>query len=132
MKKTFLYSCFFCCLFVFIAGCNKEPVRSTVSGTVTLKGNPLPAGTVLFFSKELDSTSRSTIREDGTYAFPTAIQVGDYLVCIGDPPSPQPGGMGAAAKPVRVNVPDKYKSYDTSGLKFTIQPGPNEYRIELE
>ena len=132
MKKAFFWSCFFCCLFVFAPGCSKEPIKSTVSGTVTLKGSPLPAGTVLFFSKELDSTSRSTIKDGGKYTFPVPIPVGDYLVCISDPPTPPPGGMGPAEKPIQVNVPAKYRSFDTSELKFTIKPGPNEYNIELE
>ena len=98
-----------------------------------LKGKPLPAGSVRFFCKELDVSSTCWIKEEGQYVTPRAIQVGDYQVCIGDPPAPGPGGMGASQKAVKVDFPAKYRTFGTSGLKFTVdEKGSNVYDIVLE
>lgn len=136
MKKVVVFSCI-CCLLFVVLGCSKEPVRSSVSGTVTFQGKPFPAGagTVCFFCKEQDSSARCTIKEEGKYVFPTALPVGNYQVWIGDPPSPGPGGeMGGFVPkpPAKVNFPKKYRSYETSGLTFDVKKGPNEFNITLE
>ena len=116
------------------SGCNNEPIRSTVTGTVTYNDKPVTVGTVRFFNRETKIGARCTLDESGKYSFPSPIPVGEYQVCIIDPPPPPPGGMasGQASKPQKLSVPEKYRSFESSGLKFTIEKGPNVYDIKLE
>ena len=136
MNKPFLFSCILCSLFVFIGGCSKPEVLSSVSGTVTFNGQPFPAGAgaVCFYSAEQDSSARCTIQEGGKYVFPTPLPVGNYQVFISDPPALGPPEPGAPPprQPARVNFPDKYRSFETSGLTFRVEEGPNEFNINLE
>jgi len=51
----------------FFAGCTANPqAPAQISGAVTYKGNPLPAGTVIFHSAEQGSY-RALLNADGTY-----------------------------------------------------------------
>lgn len=125
--------------------------RGTVSGKVTLSGEPLPAGCqVLFMATKGGFIASAPVRPDGAfqleYRVPQGLPVGDYVVQI----TPPAGSAGAAlADPVAMAekmmelsakskpasglpFPDRYASTATSGLAFTVQPGANTFELSLK
>src|SRR5216683_2029283 len=126
-----------------LAGCEKG--RATVSGKVTLNNQLLTAGTVSFVASP-NRTGSGVIHPDGTYTVGDA-PIGDVTITVTTPEplkgpamvrgpeKPPPGvqGMPADMQPPDANemskmmkfvpAPEKYKSVDTSPLKFTVQPG---------
>jgi hypothetical protein len=96
-------------------------------------------------------TGSGQIKPDGTYTVNDA-PVGDVTITVGTPvasmgpmspvkPPPGMGGMPADMRPPGdqsgtpvsiVPAPDKYKSAETSPLKFTVQRGSQAYDIDLK
>lgn len=121
----------------FGIGCNQSPFNADVKGTVTLDGKPVPPGVVVFSAEGGGrNSSRGSIEPDGTYFLVTrhyrGIESGNYSVAVqvyelGDPPGP---GERAPLNPPPL-VPAKYLDIDTSGLKFTVEPGSNRIDIAL-
>lgn len=131
---------------VALAGCGPTPPPTgTVSGLITYKGQPVTAGTVTFRNDDkglvagmrLDSEGRYELR----YAGGKKIPVGDYGVVI-SPPEPYlpnaaelataAASADAAPPPVASPViPKRYRSPQTSGLNFTVNPGPNTFDLDM-
>jgi len=118
-----------------------------VTGTVTLKNQPLPNGTVTFFPEKGDPVA--TFVDNGTYTVPS-VPYGTYRVSV--MPNPEPPGTttsksGRTLKPGEVDptakgaapkkapgptVPEKYKSADTSGLTCQVDKSKVTYPIALD
>jgi hypothetical protein len=135
-----------------LSGCGKR--QATVTGKVTFNGQHLTAGTVAFVGS--GRTGSGTIKSDGTYAVMDA-PIGEVTITVQTPPPPQ-GGMGGMMggktkrppgvpempkemrppgdegdKDVRiVPAPEKYNTVEKSPLKYTVQPGSQDYNIELK
>lgn len=110
---------------------------STVSGVVTLDGNPVPRGTVTFHPTEAGPSSYARIEEDGTYSVQTGrergLPPGEYQVTViaNEPPpvlQTAAGGPPPSGKPI---TPPWYRSKQTSGLRYTVENGSNEIDLEL-
>jgi len=124
---------------VLIVGCGNG--LATVTGQVTLNGQPLRGGnsdtrvTVQFQPVNgAGSTAIGLADENGNYELATGskdgIPPGEYLVtCTATTLSPPKGGAGAGGSH-RLTDP-KYANANTSGLKFTVEPGKNKYDIPL-
>jgi hypothetical protein len=119
------------------SGC--APAKGTVSGKVTLKDNGAsvsPGSLVTFWSTD-NHQFPGLVGTDGTYSVPD-VPVGEMKVTV-VPPSPLaqtfshsrlPGAP--EANPAIVPIPDKYRDPAKTQLKFTVQPGPNDFPIVLE
>jgi hypothetical protein len=85
-------------------------------GTVTLKGQPLPAGEVILVSldKPKPIVIAATIQGDGQYAPMEVVPPGKYVVIV----------KGKA-------VPEKYQLTTTSGLQIDVQGQPAMFDIDL-
>ena len=109
--------------FILLAsiGCGggKEPPkdRTTVSGTVTLNGQPLPGGTIYFESAGAIGTSM-IIGAGGKYSTDRA-PIGTNRVTI-ETQSLQYGNTAAYVK-----IPTKYGDAMTSGLSADVKAGDN-------
>lgn len=80
---------------------NPEPAKeATVSGIVTLKGQPLAKGTVVLVSDKRESLS-ALIAEDGAYRF-AKVPAGKYKVVV-----QSPDGQGKELLPERYSNGDK-------------------------
>src|SRR5262249_9016762 len=118
------------------AGCFR-PGRGSVSGVVTYQGKPLPGGTILFYD-EKNRVREADIREDGTYVV-TDVATGTARVAVVTPthiPMVGPGGFAApgradAPKPRSVQIPAKYGSPDSSGLRLPVGRGENKFDVDL-
>jgi hypothetical protein len=103
----------------------KQPVKKPMGagggpgfhGTVTLKGQPLMAGDVVFVSldKPKPIVIAAAIQGNGQYAPLEAIPPGKYVVIV--------TGKG---------VPEKYQLTTTSGLTTEVQPPPSVFNIALQ
>lgn len=105
--------------------------RGAVSGTVTLDGNPLPYGSILFMAQ--DARMTSAVIQDGAYAIPEeqGPNVGECTVQItGYAQAPVSGETADdnAPAPQQI-VPPQYNTGST--LKVTIAAGPNKHDFDL-
>jgi len=78
--KSVLLTGSFAVAWAFLAaGC--EPSKGSLAGTVTLDGQPLKGGNVIFINKSGGSGATVEIGEDGKYSAPT-LSAGDYVVTV--------------------------------------------------
>lgn len=94
-----------------------DPNRSSVSGTISFDGKPLPAGSIVFTSANGGIASTARII-DGAYTTDRA-PLGKNLVSV-DTSSIK---YGNPAK--YVPLPAKYADSATSGLDIEVKPGDN-------
>ena len=129
-----------------VLGTSEPSYDATVSGKVTIDGAPADRGKISFFTPDMSVVYVGKIESNGT-----------YKVVPGRPHSvdPEQGGIasGEYAVAVSINVAlttedvidenaprrlaksliaSKYNSTATSGLQYTVKPGPNTINIELE
>jgi hypothetical protein len=145
-------------LLIGTTGCRKslhETQHEEVSGKVLFNGKPLPGGRVTFAAIEGGFASSQPIDENGNYKINAPI--GKVLISVDNrmfqpksaagkrkdavqTPSPdqhpkRPGSQEVEAEPTKgrryVRIPERYANCDTSGLTYTVQPGPQTHDIEL-
>lgn len=129
-----------CLLPLVAAGCGggggRKVATGTVSGKVSLAGQPLSTGTIVFFAENNGETAIGPLSSDGTYTLKYgtgfSIPVGDYRVAIneGPPPGapiPSPADVMKAppAGPATSKIPAKFRDAKTSGLIAVVKPGSN-------
>src|SRR5579871_4757472 len=120
-------------LALVLSGCGggKYPVH----GTVTLDdGTPLTKGLVVF--ERVDGgppiTARGNVGPDGRFTISTekpgdGVPAGRYKVLV------NPLDLSDVPDELKTLPFDiKYVKFDTSGLEFTVQSGPNDFPIRLE
>lgn len=118
-----------CCL----AGCGGNP--ATVTGLVTLNGEPLDTGTVGFAPTGPGLRAAGQIQSDGSYELRTnreaGLETGEYSVTVvaREPGKEDPNG--GPPMPGPYITPRNYAVASTSGLKYTVEKGSNEINIEL-
>lgn len=118
-----------------MAGCggsSYELETATVSGTVTIDGQPLSSGYVYVLASK-GRMAKGIIQEDGSFVLGTydsddGAQVGTHPVIV----VPVPVDEGAP-RPDRnsITLPRKYTNARTSGLRVTVEPG-DANRLELD
>lgn len=127
-------------LSALIAGCDAGPATAPVTGTVTLDGEPLRFGKVMFQSVEGGQPARGEIGADGAFALGTFRRgdgaiVGTHrvrVVCYSSQ-DPANAGKGPAGDSLgRLLIPERYTSLGASGLTAEVPSGGlTEYTIEL-
>ncbi len=123
-----------------LTGCGGgEPDKGptgTVSGTVTLSGQPLSGGTIRFsadqktpFGADLDGTGKFTI---GSPVLTGTYKVTVYPPAIG--PSAGPDGKMRPAVPsaYKSNIPANYQTEQTTDMSQTVNEGENTFTIDLK
>ncbi len=113
-----------------LLGCRGN-LPSTVSGQVTLDGEPLSSGDVQFHRTGGGAPATGSISANGQYTLSTGtrsgLEEGDYtatVVAVGEPP--------ADDVPPPVLTPPRYGRVDTSDLKVTVGPGANTIDLPLK
>lgn len=117
-----------------IAGCGDGVTAYPVTGRVTQSDDrPLVSATVTFKSVEGETTVRSRGRTDENGDFELRLDEthkgvlpGTYQVTVteflGD-------DMDARTKR---NIHRRYSSFEKSGLQFTVEPGSNQFDIQVD
>lgn len=119
-----------------VAGCSDSGLESHVSGKVTLDGQPVGPGAVVFAPVDGQSNpADGAIQLDGSYSLKTSrqagLKAGEYKVSVSvfDQPPVQPGERSMT--PAKLVTPQKYADTETSGLQYAVEPGDNTINIEL-
>jgi hypothetical protein len=138
-------------LLIGTTGCMKnsrEPQSAEVSGKVLFKGKALPGGQVLFVATKGGFPSSAPIDENGNYRINAPI--GDVQISVTNRMfQPQRKGKSGQGQDHRLNkrpdhqqeaksikgryvpIPPRYADGATSGLTYTVTPGPQTHDIEL-
>ena len=153
-----VYCCLSLGLLIGTTACKKslhETQHEEVSGKVLFKGKPLPGGRVTFAAIEGGFASTRPIDENGNYKINAPI--GDVLISVDNRMLLPRGGAGKGKGPAQtkgpehhpkrpdaqeaepeaskgrryVPIPERYANCDTSGLTYTVKPGPQTHDIEL-
>ena len=135
---------YFILFVVALIGCdsNEKPVYPVypVKGTVKYSdGKPLTDGWIEFTSMAGETKGRnsnSKIDKDGNFEMETFARgkgayAGPVVAVISEPASefdPETGGV----KKSNVKVLEKYKNYETSGLKYEIEKKENSINIIID
>jgi hypothetical protein len=114
---------------VAIAGCGQKlpanPKTYPVHGKVTLEGEPMTGGKVMFTQEGSNIEGIGKISKDGEYyayqfVGQDGLMPGEYKIWL-----LQYGGEPA-------EVPEQYRSGATSGLTFTVQEEENTFDVDFE
>ena len=137
-----------------LAGCSTDPLNrnGTLNGKVTIDGEPVTAGNVLFISENGIWTGSAPLRGDGTYTVKEPplgkVQVAILTELYRDRPVPTeypmakskenlPGSGGmimpdpAVQGLVYKEIPAKYEKVETSGLTCVVKPGHQQQDFPL-
>lgn len=103
---------------------DKKAPAGSLSGKVTLDGQPVPAGFLTLISAA-DKRSYSTlIAPDGTYLFRSPIPAGKYAVILEE-------GRPQKGQPAAIAIPERYRNPATSGLSIDVTGTPTAKNINL-
>lgn len=120
-------------------GCGPRRMESTVSGTVTIAGERVPAGVEVEFLPQTAgaSPSKGVTDASGRYvlwfnAYAAGAIPGDHVVSMGIPQTSNPDGSPGGVIPglEHIRIPAAY-SGPTSPLLRTVQPGRNVIDIDI-
>jgi hypothetical protein len=114
---------------VLVAGCGAP--TGDISGLVTYNGEPLPSGVVSFVAEQgrnRDKVKLAGITSDGKYEIQRCL-CGEVRIGVQTPPAIK--GRFAGAGIPTIEIPPQYADPDTSGLTYTVQPGPQSFDIKL-
>jgi hypothetical protein len=125
--SSFIILALFC-----LSGCGGK-LESSISGLVTVDGEPLRTGRVVFYSVNGDTVAYGVIDSNGRYRISTGttagLKAGDYVVTVVATEVP-PGPIGSSYG--KLISPAQYASKEKTTLKFTVQPGENHIDLPLQ
>jgi hypothetical protein len=142
MRGSRIFAALLTCGFAWaVAGCGESgPETYPVTGTVMYQGQPLTAGSIMFFADEGPPSSPGKIGPEGGYSLRAV--AGRHRVqivppTVEDPVALEPGPGGPAADAGQVasgpRIPKKYTRYRDSGIAVEVEPGEgNTIDIVLE
>jgi len=121
------------CWLLVLVGCNARP--SSVSGTVTLDGNPLNDGLVTFHPEAGGPLAYGRIQPGGTYQLQTGsgrgLLSGEYSITVAAN-GPIPAPTKSNPEPIaRLITPQRYSNRDHTPLKHSVAPGANVVDLPL-
>lgn len=123
---------------VVLAGCDRSERMGRLRGHVTLDGQPVSQGVLVFSNRTKGVHVLATLDADGNYELQMAqgfgLPLGTYQVAV-NPPAPTPAMPGAPPPPpfdATIVIPAPYLQPDTSGLTTTVEPGENTFDIAMQ
>ncbi|QDT94489.1 hypothetical protein [Gimesia algae] len=128
---------FYCAAFLavtLLTGCGGTSVASkpmgTVSGTVSLKGQPLTDCRVNYISEQLGASAGGDLKEDGSFTLDGPIPAGSYSVFISLPSEFTPAQ--AQSNKGLSQVPKKYLGSSTTDLTADVSEGESSHDFDLK
>ncbi len=111
-------------------------MESDVSGTVTLDGNKIGPGTIVFAPVNTGGKpATGSIERDGSYQLRTSrdagLAAGSYRVAVSVRKMPENVKRGERPPVGKLLIPEKYEDEHKSGLQYEVSPGRNTINIEL-
>ena len=124
-------------LYGSVLGCGNQ-LPATVSGTITLDGQPLTgvAGEVMFHPSGGGAMAMASLGSDGSYSINTGstkgLDPGEYSVTVSVVrTAPEPDGGYQSAPGQTLISASRYGDKDKSDLKATVEPGKNVFDYDL-
>ncbi|HEY0983468.1 hypothetical protein [Schlesneria sp.] len=113
------------------SGCSGSKPQSYVTGMVSLDGEPVGGGSILFID-EKGQTANAPLQEDGQYSLKCS--PGSYRVAISPPPAVDPLAAKSTGQPAAptIKIPKAYQEVRTSGLMADVAAGTNTHEFELD
>jgi len=106
-------------------------VTGRVDGTVTFNGQPVKGGSVSFVSKTTGDGAGATIEPSGKFKVTDPVPVGQYSAMV-LPVVLTPDEIADGKQPPPSNdIPEQYRSTETSGLNFEVKEGQNTFEIKM-
>jgi hypothetical protein len=123
---------FFILVGLALPGCG-DPEEGTIKGDITYKGSPVTNGDVCLQNVSKGIGLMIPITLEGKIQSTTAVPIGEYEVSITPAMGPPPD-INGKAKPQKQKLflPEKYKSFSSSGLSINVRKGLNEVSLKLE
>lgn len=120
---------------LFVAGCG-GPYDASVSGIATLNSTPLVSGTVKFTPEQTGPSGYGLIDTSGAYTIMTGreegLPSGSYVVTVvANEPSIPNKNESLPPAPGKPITPIWYRDPAQSPLKYKVEPGSNEFNLEL-
>ncbi len=134
--KLGLFSSFGGLVLFAVSGCSGSSQQSQVSGQVTLDGNRIGPGTIVFAPMGAGRPATGSIDETGSYSMNTSREVGlgagKYKVAVSIRELPKNVKRGDRPPPGKLLIPEKYEQNTTSGLEYDVTTGRNTIDVELK
>ena len=119
-------ACWAALLPLLLSGCGDGSPTGSLSGKVTINGNPVAGAKVSMISSKSGSGALIDIGADGSFQSRDPLPVGSYKVAI-VPNPPEPAAPGTkAAKGAPSEIPEKYQRPESSGFSAEVKAGRNE------
>jgi hypothetical protein len=116
-----------------VSGCAGS--EATVTGKVTIDGEPAKSGTVTFYADGTGPAATGNIESDGRYSLSTGtdkgLPAGSYIAAVAVVEVIQPADPRSEPIP-KLLSPEKYQVPATSDLKVEVKPGANDVPLELK
>jgi hypothetical protein len=107
-----------------------------VTGNVSLDGNQIGPGIIIFAPVGKGTPAIGPIESDGSYSMSTSheagLSAGKYKVSVSIREVPADVKRGDRPPPGKLLIPQKYEDSATSGLEFDVAPGSNSIDIDLK
>jgi len=120
---------------IVVTGCHRSSQESQVSGVVTLDGNPIGPGMIVFAPVDGGKPATGSIEGSGSYALITSrepgLAAGKYKVAISIRELPANVKRSDQIPPGKLLIPERYEQSTTSGLEYEVAPGGNTIDIAL-
>ena len=132
-RFTFVWLIVLCGCGLLLSGCAEpggtQREMATVSGKVTLNGEPLDGGRVIFAHVE-GPAAAADIQSGGTYTVEVAVGQTEVSIDHRAEPEQVPGAREGMMMGKSL-VPEQYADANTSGLSLDVKSGKNEFNIEM-
>ncbi len=153
MKLSAFFFCSMSLGLLGFSGCGGDPdalpegPKGTVSGKVTSNGKPVPEGSIITFTPEGGSgiPASGSLAADGSFKLRAKgsfdVPAGIYKVSISPPATQEMSAEDAMKAQMAGTLPDfqvkeipqKYRSPDTSGESFEVKEGDdNTYDLDMK
>ncbi|MEW4452409.1 hypothetical protein AB1L30_06955 [Bremerella sp. JC817] len=121
---------------ILTLGCGSSSEIQPVTGKVLLSdGSPADTGVIKFRTvsdKGEEVKAFGQIQSDGSFQL-TTFEEGDGAILGEHEALLFLPAIGDGQRPMKTkSFPTKYRNYETSGLKFNVGPGENDFVIRLE
>jgi hypothetical protein len=120
---------------IVVTGCHRSSQESQVAGVVTLDGNPIGPGMIVFAPVDGGKPATGSIERSGSYTLNTSrepgLAAGKYKVAISIRELPANVKRSDLIPPGKLLIPERYEQSTTSGLEYDVGPGRNTINIEL-
>lgn len=123
-------------LLLVVSGCGgggSQAPTGSVSGTVTFQGTPVTEGDVNLISRETGQVYAAPLGDGGSFKIADPVQTGSYIVSIAPPLGAPPTVENPTPViPNPANIPQKYRSDQTSDLKADVKAGENTFTFDMK